>query len=155
VKRALAAGMAGILFSLGLGLGGMTDPANVQGFLDFTGNWRPALAFVMGGAILVHATARWFVLRRPAPVLEAAFSVPGSAPVDARLLRGSALFGMGWGLSGYCPGPAFTSLAVGTVDALTFVASMLLGMWLFAVVEGRRAARAERPSTPSAEPVDA
>lgn len=152
MKRALAAGFAGVVFSLGLGLAGMTDPANVQGFLDFTGNWRPALAFVMGGAILVHATARWLVLRRKAPVLEPAFSVPGPAPVDARLLAGSALFGVGWGLGGYCPGPAFTSLAAGTVDALTFVAAMLMGMWLFAALERRREPRsapAECGSAPS------
>jgi uncharacterized membrane protein YedE/YeeE len=141
--RALAAGFAGVVFALGLGLAGMTDPANVQGFLDFTGNWKPALAFVMGGAILVHATARAFVMRRQAPVLEPAFSVPGAAPVDARLLVGSGLFGVGWGLSGYCPGPAFASLAAGTVDALTFVAAMLLGMWLYAAVERRREARTE------------
>jgi uncharacterized membrane protein YedE/YeeE len=104
----------------------------------------------------VHGGSRWLVLRRQAPVLEPAFSVPGAAPVDARLLAGSALFGVGWGLSGYCPGPAFTSLASGTVDALTFVAAMLLGMWLFAAVERRREARKERPASASpSEPVDA
>ena len=138
--RALAAGLAGVLFSLGLGLAGMTDPANVMGFLDFTGEWRPALAFVMGGAILVHAGSRWWVMRQKSPVLESSFAVPGPAPVDRKLLVGSALFGVGWGLSGYCPGPAFTSLAAGTVDALTFVAAMLVGMRLFAWGERRREA---------------
>lgn len=155
MKRVLAALVAGVVFSLGLGVAGMTDPANVMGFLDFTGEWKPALAFVMGGAILVHSTSRWFVLRRQAPVLEPAFSVPGPSPVDARLLAGSALFGVGWGLSGYCPGPAFTSLAAGTVDALTFVAAMLLGMWLFAFVERRRTARAEANTVSTSDTVDA
>jgi len=160
VKAAVASGVAGVVFSLGLGLAGMTDPANVQGFLDFTGDWRPALAFVMGGAIGVHGLSRLLVLRRRAPVLEPAFSLPTAAAVDARLLAGSALFGMGWGLSGYCPGPAFTSLATGTVDALTFVAAMVAGMWLFAQVEKRRAAAgakaaASGPAPVQGEPVDA
>jgi uncharacterized membrane protein YedE/YeeE len=158
VKAVIASGVAGVVFSLGLGLAGMTDPANVQGFLDFTGDWRPALAFVMGGAIAVHGLSRFLVMRRRAPLLEPSFSVPSPSAVDARLLVGSALFGVGWGLSGYCPGPAFTSLAAGTVDALTFVAAMLGGMRLFAAVEARRAAgaKAEVEDAPGqGEPVDA
>lgn len=158
MKALVASGLAGAVFSLGLGLAGMTDPANVQGFLDFTGDWRPALAFVMGGAIAVHGVSRRLVMRRRAPVWEPVFNVPPASAVDGRLLLGSALFGVGWGLSGYCPGPAFTSLAAGTGDALTFVAAMLVGMRLFAVVEQRRAAGAKVPAGPApaqGEPVDA
>jgi uncharacterized membrane protein YedE/YeeE len=158
VKAAVAAGVAGLVFALGLGLAGMTDPANVQGFLDITGDWKPALAFVMGGAIAVHGASRLLVLRRRAPVLEPAFSLPAAAAVDGRLLAGSALFGVGWGLSGYCPGPAFTALASGTVDAVTFVAAMVVGMWLFAQGEKRPSAEANGPAGAApgqAGPVDA
>lgn len=126
----LTAAVAGLLFALGLGLGGMTEPARVQGFLDFTGAWDPTLAFVMGGALAVHAPLSWLIRRRKAPVLAPAFSTPARTKVDGRLLTGAALFGVGWGLAGYCPGPAFASLASGTSPVLLFVLSMLGGMWL-------------------------
>lgn len=135
----VAAAVAGLLFSIGLGLGGMTDPAKVQGFLDFTGAWDPTLAFVMGGALAVHAPLAWLIRRRKAPVLAPAFPSPPRARVDGRLLTGAALFGAGWGLAGYCPGPAFTSLASGTGLVALFVLSMLGGMWLFGWWERARA----------------
>jgi hypothetical protein len=125
------AGVAGLLFALGLGLGGMTDPARVLGFLDFTGAWDPTLAFVMGGALAVHTPLARFIRRRKAPMLAPAFSSSSLTKVDGRLLTGAALFGTGWGLAGYCPGPALTSLASGTELVLLFVLSMFGGMWLF------------------------
>jgi len=133
------AGVAGLLFALGLGLGGMTDPARVQGFLDFTGAWDPTLAFVMGGALAVHAPLSWLIRRRSAPVLAPAFPSLSSSQVDRRLLAGAALFGVGWGLAGYCPGPALASLASGTGLVLLFVVSMFGGMWLFGWWERSRA----------------
>ncbi|MDY7229077.1 DUF6691 family protein [Hyalangium rubrum] len=127
----VTAAVAGLLFSLGLGMGGMTDPARVQGFLDFTGAWDPTLAFVMGGALAVHAPFSWLIRRRSAPVLAPAFPELSKTRVDGRLLLGASLFGMGWGLSGYCPGPALTSLVTGGGMVALFVLSMLGGMWLF------------------------
>lgn len=133
------AGVAGLLFALGLGLGGMTDPARVQGFLDFTGAWDPTLAFVMGGALAVHAPLSWLIRRRKAPVLAPAFPSPPHTKLDGRLLTGAALFGVGWGLAGYCPGPVLASLASGAELVLLFVLSMLGGMWLFGWWERSRA----------------
>ena len=144
MKTALVAALAGLLFSLGLGLGGMTDPAKVMGFLDVTGAWDARLLFVMAGAVGTHALLRYLILRRRrVPVLAQAFPAVGKARPDARLVAGSALFGIGWGLSGYCPGPAFTSLASGAGTVLLFVAAMLGGMWLFQLWEGARSARAQ------------
>lgn len=139
--RALGtAGVAGLLFALSLGLAGMTDPARVQAFLDISGSWDPTLAFVMGGAIAVHAPLSWLIRRRKAPVLAPAFPDVSHTQLDRRLLCGAALFGVGWGLSGYCPGPALVSLATGTGTVLIFVASMLTGTWLFGWWERSRAA---------------
>ncbi|KFE62013.1 DUF6691 family protein [Hyalangium minutum] len=133
------AGVAGLLFAFGLGLGGMTDPARVQGFLDVTGSWNPTLAFVMGGALAVHAPLSWLIRRRKTPVLAPAFPNVSHTQLDRRLLGGAALFGVGWGLSGYCPGPVLVSLAGGTGTVLLFVASMFAGMWLFGWWERSRA----------------
>jgi uncharacterized membrane protein YedE/YeeE len=127
----------GLLFALGLGLGGMTDPSKVLGFLDVTGAWNPALMFVMGGALAVHIPLRWLVDKRRTPVPSDA-----GAKVDRRLLGGAAIFGLGWGLVGYCPGPAFTALATGSVAAVVVVASMLAGMALVALVDRGRSAPA-------------
>ena len=137
------AAAAGLLFSLGLGLGGMTDPSRVQGFLDFTGAWNPSLAFVMAGAIAVHAPLSWLIRRRKAPVLAPAFPATSKTGVDGRLLAGAALFGVGWGLSGYCPGPALVSLSSGVGQVTLFVLSMFGGMWLFGWWERSRAALSE------------
>jgi uncharacterized membrane protein YedE/YeeE len=141
MKALLTAGVAGLLFALGLGLAGMTDPARVVGFLDVAGRWDPSLAFVMAGALGTYALARRVVLRRARPLLAPAFPAPGPRELDARLLTGAALFGVGWGLSGYCPGPAVASLAVGGRTVALFVAAMVSGMALFRAWERRRAAR--------------
>ncbi len=137
MKTSLTALVAGVLFSVGLGLGGMTDPSKVQGFLDVTGDWNPSLMFVMGGALGTHALLRRFIVRRPAPVLAPAFLTPPKGKPDRRLFLGATLFGIGWGLGGYCPGPAFTSIASGATATLMFVAAMLGGMLLFHLWERR------------------
>jgi uncharacterized membrane protein YedE/YeeE len=126
---------AGTLFGLGLTISQMVNPAKVIGFLDVAGDWDPTLAFVMGGTLLVALPAfRFILMKRPKPVLEDDFALPTKREVDARLLAGSALFGVGWGLSGFCPGPAVTALATGLTPVLAFVAAMLAGMALYKLV---------------------
>jgi uncharacterized membrane protein YedE/YeeE len=120
--------VAGMLFAVGLGIGGMTQPARVLAFLDFAGRWDPSLAFVMAGAVGVYAAAFRLARSRPRPLLSPAFAIPGRRDVDARLLVGAALFGIGWGLAGYCPGPGIVSLVTGRTDVLVFVTAMLVGM---------------------------
>lgn len=120
--------VSGTLFGAGLTLSGMTDPARVRGFLDLLGNWDPTLAFVMGGAVLVMAVAWRIRARMAQPVFGEKFSLPDRSDIDPRLLAGSALFGIGWGIAGLCPGPAIASLALSPVAVLPFVAAMLAGM---------------------------
>lgn len=139
-KQGLAALVAGVIFSFGLVLGGMTVPANVIGFLDVTGDWRPALMFVMVGAIAVHAVVYRLVVRRRSPVFAERFALPTRRDLDPRLLAGAALFGIGWGLGGYCPGPGITATMSGSGSAFVFVGSMAGAMWLTSVVERARAA---------------
>ncbi|MCE9673443.1 YeeE/YedE family protein [Myxococcus stipitatus] len=141
MKASLAAGLAGVLFAVGLGLGGMTDPAKVVGFLDVAGAWDPSLAFVMAGALGSHALLRRLILRRQRPVLAQSFALPTTTRVDARLVVGAALFGVGWGLAGYCPGPALVVLPVGGLTVVLFVAAMVAGMGAFRWWESARAAR--------------
>ncbi|HSL00570.1 MAG TPA: DUF6691 family protein [Rubrobacteraceae bacterium] len=120
--------IAGTLFGLGLTISGMVNPQKVIGFLDFAGDWDPTLAFVMGGAVLVAIPAFRLISKRPHPVLADAFDLPTKKDVDGRLLGGAALFGVGWGLSGFCPGPAVTALASGLLPVFAFVAAMIAGM---------------------------
>ena len=119
--------VSGALFSVGLALSGMTRAEKVLGFLDFFRRWDPSLVFVMGGAIAVHATAWRLLQGRDTPLLGERFLVPTRRDLDARLLVGAALFGVGWGLAGFCPGPGLASLATGAPRALLFVAAMLAG----------------------------
>jgi len=119
---------AGTLFGLGLSISGMVNPAKVIGFLDFAGDWDPTLALVFGGALLVAIPAFRLILRRPHPVLAEEFELPTKKDVDGRLLGGAALFGVGWGLAGFCPGPAVTALASGLLPVFAFVAAMVVGM---------------------------
>lgn len=134
MKARLAALASGIVFALGLGLSGMTQPAKILGFLDVMGHWDPSLMFVMGGAVLFGLIAFPLILRRPHPLFDGSFHLPTRKTIDARLVVGSAVFGLGWGLSGYCPGPAVVSIVTGAPGALVFVASMLVGMAAFARV---------------------
>jgi len=120
--------LSSLVFAVGLALSGMTQPAKVLGFLDVSGAWDPSLAFVMAGAIGVHALAYRLIRRRPAPLYAAEFALPASQRIDARLLLGAGLFGVGWGLGGFCPGPALTSLVTGAPKVLVFVGAMLAGM---------------------------
>ncbi len=122
---------SGALFGLGLTISGMVDPAKVIGFLDVAGDWDPTLAVVMGGALLVAVPALYLILKRPGPVLEDEFDVPTKKELDESLLGGAALFGVGWGLAGFCPGPAVTALASGLAPVFAFVAAMIAGMALY------------------------
>ena len=129
-KSAIVVFLAGALFTAGLVLSGMTQPAKVVGFLDVTGAWDPSLAFVMIGAIGVHFVARRLILRRKAPVAAPAFDEPKRTSLAAPLVVGAAIFGVGWGISGYCPGPAIATLGTGSLESLVFVAAMATGMWV-------------------------
>lgn len=129
-KQGLASLLIGALFGFGLSLSGMTDPNKVQDFLDVSGRWDASLLLVMGGALLVTSLAFPLILRRSRPVLAQKFHLPAARAVDRKLVIGAALFGIGWGLGGFCPGPAFVGLAMGSRSALLFVVAMLLGMAL-------------------------
>jgi uncharacterized membrane protein YedE/YeeE len=131
MKTAMAC-LAGLVFGLGLSLGGMTQPAVVLGFLDLFGTWNPRLLFVMGGAVLTTAIGYRWVLQRGRPLLESSFKLPTARQIDRRLVVGAALFGIGWGVAGYCPGPALASLGGGMASVLLLVATMALGWWLAA-----------------------
>ena len=127
--------LVGLLFGLGLLLSGMTDPGKVIGFLDLFGQWDPSLGFVMGGAILVGFFAFAFAKKRTRSFLGGALTLPTSNTIDKRLVIGSLLFGAGWGLAGFCPGPALVSMAAGQEKALIFVAAMVFGMTIFEFAE--------------------
>ena len=127
----ISAGLVGLVFGLGLILGGMTNPAKVIGFLDLAGAWDPSLGLVMGGAMVIAAAAFKVAKRRARSVLGATLQIPQSRVIDKRLILGSLAFGAGWGLAGFCPGPALVSVASGAAEALVFVAAMLAGMALF------------------------
>lgn len=128
-RQMLVAFVSGLLFAIGLGVAGMTNPAKVLAFLDmFGGNWDPSLMFVMGGAILVYAPVYQLLKGRDAPKFADRFHWPTSKDVDVKLVIGSALFGIGWGLGGLCPGPALVATATGAVPFLVFAAAMLAGM---------------------------
>jgi uncharacterized protein len=120
--------LIGLLFGSGLVIAGMSDPAKVLNFLDVTRNWDPSLAFVMGGAVIVTFIGYKLVWKRGAPIFDTTFHVPVSQAIDAKLLSGAALFGVGWGLGGLCPGPAFTALGTGHQSAVVFVVAMCVGM---------------------------
>ena len=136
MPRILAALASGLLFGLGLVVSGMVNPAKVLGFLDVAGDWDPSLAFVMAAAIPVAALGFRRGSGMAAPLCDAAFAPPARRRIDARLLGGAALFGIGWGLAGFCPGPALASLGFGGWPVLGFVAAMLAGMGLHRLAEG-------------------
>jgi uncharacterized membrane protein YedE/YeeE len=136
--------VAGLAFGIGLIVAGMTDPAKVQGFLDLAGKWDPSLAFVMGGAILVGMLAFPFAAQRDRALLGDMMRLPTATRIDRRLVVGGLTFGAGWGLAGFCPGPALASLAGGRLEVLLFTGAMLTGMGIFEVIERRASAAASR-----------
>jgi uncharacterized protein len=133
--RYVVALTAGLVFGAGLVISGMTQPSKVLGFLDVTGNFDASLMLVMVGAIAVHVFAYAWSKRRAAPLFDAKFQVPTRRDIDTKLIVGALLFGAGWGLGGYCPGPGIVSLAGGGLSALTFVSAMLVGMFATAKLE--------------------
>lgn len=135
---AVVALVAGTLFGAGLVVGGMTMPSKVRGFLDFTGSWDPTLVFVMGGAVVVHFLAYRLVRGRAHPVLAQRFQVPTRKDLDLRLIVGAAVFGVGWALGGFCPGPAVTSASSGSAAVLVFLAAMLGASFLTGRLEASR-----------------
>lgn len=128
-RETLLALVAGLLFGAGLAVSGMADPMRVRGFLDLFGAWDPTLMFVMGGALIPMAIAWRFVPRLTRPYLVPQFVLPTRRDLDARLITGAALFGIGWGIAGLCPGPALADLALAPAPAAIFVAAMAIGMW--------------------------
>lgn len=147
--RPLAALVAGLLFGAGLVIGGMTSPSKVIGFLDLFGRWNSTLVFVMAGAVAVHTLGYRLIVRRPAPLFAERFALPTRRELDPKLLLGAALFGLGWGLSGFCPGPGVVALASGQLGVWVFVLSMLGGIWITARVEARLARRPPQQATVS------
>jgi uncharacterized membrane protein YedE/YeeE len=146
LEHRLSEFLVGLLFGLGLILAGMTDPGKVIGFLDLFGSWDPSLAFVMGGAILVGLFAFGLAKKRTQTLLGGALHIPSRNDIDRRLVVGSLIFGAGWGLAGFCPGPGLVSMAAGEPKALVFVAAMVAGMVLFEVGERRSSPPAAAPA---------
>lgn len=136
--------MIGLVFGLGISISGMANPAKVLNFFDVAGAWDPSLAFVMGGALVVAFIGYRLVLKRPAPVLARDFQVPTNRDIDARLLGGSAIFGIGWGIAGFCPGGALPALGTGRIEVVMFVAAAAVGTiaarLIPTVLNGRKAA---------------
>ncbi len=154
-RSLLTALLSGILFGVGLAVSGMTQPSKVVGFLDFFGDWDASLGLVMGGAVAVHFIGLRWVLRRPTPMLADHFRLPTRTDIDVPLLLGAAVFGVGWGLGGVCPGPAITALPSGAWQMLLFVVTMALGMLLYqqfdVFMRNRRRTRALASPDPSPE----
>lgn len=142
--------LIGLIFGVGISISGMANPAKVLNFFDISGTWDPSLVFVMGGAVVVAFFGYKIVLSRPTPVLDAKFHLPDNPRIDARLLGGSALFGIGWGIAGFCPGGALPALGTGQIDVFVFVAALVAGIFaakgLMALTHAR-AARVLRPET--------
>ena len=132
-----ASWLAGLIFGLGLIVSGMSNPAKVLGFLDLAGGWDPSLMLVMVGAIAVGAVAFLLARKRTVSFIGAEMKLPGAGRIDRRLMAGSLLFGVGWGIAGFCPGPALVALGMGEVKALVFVVAMLAGMGIFELIERR------------------
>lgn len=140
MRAVVSAGVVGVLFGLGLGISGMTQADKVIGFLDLADGWDPSLAFVMAGAIAVHMVLFRLILRRRSPLFAEGFGIPTRSDIDTRLVAGSALFGIGWALGGYCPGPGIVSVAGFAPRALVFVAALIAGMTAVQTYDARRVA---------------
>ncbi len=130
--------LAGVVFGVGLIVSGMANPAKVVGFLDLTGAWDPSLALVMAGAITVGVVAFFVADRRTVSFIGAEMKLPAARHIDRRLILGSLMFGVGWGIAGFCPGPGLVALGIGQAKALAFVTAMLVGMGVFELIEKRQ-----------------
>lgn len=137
MKSNLSSFVVGFIFAIGLGLAGMTQPQKVIGFLDVFSNWDPSLIFVMAGALLTHSIFYRLIRKRNSPMFSTEWLVPAQKDITPKLVIGSVLFGVGWGLAGYCPAPAITSLASGSPKPFVFVVMMLLGMQIYRIAEKR------------------
>lgn len=144
IARTLAALAAGAIFGFGLALSGMLDPARIRGFLDFFGDFDPSLAFVFAGAVAVSSAGYLISRRLPRPALAEKFELPAKSVIDTPLLMGSAVFGLGWGMAGFCPGPALAALPLGLPPVFVFTVLMLLGMFVHDVMRG--ASRLDAPA---------
>lgn len=153
-RSGAAAFAAGALFAAGLAVSGMTKPSKVRGFLDFGGAWDPTLLFVMGGATAVYFALHRLVLRRSTPLFDSKFHLPTRKDIDIRLVLGAAIFGVGWGLGGYCPGPGLASLASGALGPIVFVASMVAGMWIQRSVDMAVSRRDRRSAAQAQVPIE-
>lgn len=142
--RLFAIYLIGLVFGVGISISGMANPAKVLNFFDVAGSWDPSLIFVMGGAVVVTFVGYRLVLRRPAPVLDAKFHLPDNPRIDARLLGGAAVFGVGWGIAGFCPGGALPALGTGRLDVFAFVAALIAGIYLAKALIAQSGARAAR-----------
>jgi hypothetical protein len=154
VKQVGSAFLSGVVFAVGLAVAGMTQPAKVVGFLDFFGDWDPSLAVVMGSAVAVHLAVYRLVMKRPSPLLGGTFAIPTRRDISPQLVGGSILFGVGWGLGGYCPGPGIVSLSTGGAAALTFVGAMAIGMLAFQALEALRSKGKGAAPDPRAPEID-
>lgn len=139
--------LIGLVFGVGISISGMANPAKVINFFDVAGSWDPSLIFVMGGAVVVAFLGYRIVLRRPAPIIDATFHLPDNPRIDARLLGGAAVFGLGWGIAGFCPGGALPALGTGRIEVVAFVAALIAGIFVakgLMALSGARAARVLR-----------
>lgn len=134
--RIISAYLIGLLFGIGISISGMANPAKVLNFFDIAGSWDPSLIFVMGGALVVTFIGYRFVLRQKAPFLADAFNLPTRQTLDVRLLVGSAVFGIGWGISGFCPGGALPVLGTGQTEVFVFVAALIAGIYMASALIG-------------------
>lgn len=137
--RILSALLVGLVFGVGIAISGMINPAKVLNFFDIAGTWDPSLIFVMGGALLTTFIGYRLVLKRPGPIVEAEFKLPINRVIDARLIGGSAVFGLGWGIAGFCPGAAVPALGSGRYEVVAFVAALLAGLWVAKTIQTKQA----------------
>lgn len=148
--RLIASYLIGLIFGIGISVSGMANPAKVLNFFDVAGTWDPSLIFVMGGALVVTFIGYRLVLQRPKPILDAKFQLPTNTHLDARLIGGAAVFGVGWGIAGFCPGGALPALGTGRVEVIVFVAALIAGIFVakgLMAVSGARAASVLRRET--------
>ncbi len=142
--RLISTYLIGLIFGVGISISGMANPAKVLNFFDFAGTWDPSLMFVMGGAVVVAFIGYRIVLRRPAPIIDTTFHLPDNPRIDARLLGGAAVFGVGWGIAGFCPGGALPALGTGRTEVIAFVAALIVGVFIAKGLMALSHARAAR-----------